>query len=260
MNREAVNPVAYVPDAERGDVVRSRWGLHPCGLLAVVVSIPVVATFFWWLGTTYFESTLELLAYQQLAVLIAAVTAGGYQLYFWVQRNTRATPARCLVLPFDARIGFEPRWIWFYSVVHYAMVGLTVITIQDAGNALSLVFGGLMVLVSGCAIFYFFPTDVPESYRSFEITSLSTRYLSFIQSMDNSRNAFPSMHCAIATYAGATLATAPSIGPWLGYGFITATVVSCLWLKQHVVLDTVGGVALGLAVFHLNGWLAASVA
>ena len=98
------------------------------------------------------------------------------------------------------------------------MIGLTVVSIRDLAHGVHLIFGGVMLVVIGAAIFYVFPTEVPDSYRCFEITGLATRYLAFIQSMDNSRNAFPSMHCAIATYIGLVVSSLPGIGTWLGIG------------------------------------------
>lgn len=91
------------------------------------------------------------------------------------------------------------------------------------------------------------------------MNTLSTRYLAFVQSMDNDRNAFPSMHCALATYVGLVVMGLPTIGVWIGSAYIGFIVVSCLLVKQHVIADTVAGVALGTLIFHFNemlpGWL-----
>ena len=256
MKQEVFAASSFPMEEPCATVVRHPWGLHPKWLLAIFISIPLVASLFWWLGTTFFQSQLTLLEFQQFAVLITGVTAGGYQLYFWVQRNNLHVPARSLDLPIDRQIPFRPRWIWLYSIFHFVMIGLTVVSIRSPGDGLSLVFGGLLVLVTGSVIFYFFPTDIPESFRSFEVKCLSTRYLAFIQSMDSSRNAFPSMHCAIATYVGLVLASVPAIGPWPGYTYIAAIALSCLYVKQHVLVDTVGGIVLGAFVYQVNQWLA----
>lgn len=63
------------------------------------------------------------------------------------------------------------------------------------------------------------------------------------------------MHCAIATYVGLIVVEIPFIGPVLGYGHIAATMVGCLVVKQHVIVDTVAGVALGATIFLANVWL-----
>jgi membrane-associated phospholipid phosphatase len=237
----------------------SCWGLRPRWLFASLLSVPLVATFFWWLGTRFFDSRLSFFEYHQFTILVASVIAGGYQLYFWVQRNNLQLSARCMGIRLDDRIPFWPRWVWFYSFLYYVMIGLTVISIQSLADGVHLIFGGLILLATGALIFYLYPTRVPESYRHFEIDSISTRYLAFIQSMDNNRNAFPSMHCAIATYIGFAIAGLPTIGPWLGYGYIVMIAISCVVVKQHVILDTLAGVGLGAVAFFLNQWLALAV-
>jgi len=239
--------------------VESNWGLQPRWLFASLLSVPLVATIFWWLGTRFFNSRLSFFEYHQFTILVAGVIAGGYQLYFWVQRNNLHLPARSMEIPLDDRIPFWPRWVWFYSFLYYVMIGLTVISIQDLAGGVHLIFGGLILLATGALIFYLYPTNVPESYRHFEIDCISTRYLAFIQSMDNNRNAFPSMHCAIATYIGLAIAGLPTIGPWLGYGYIVIIAFSCVVVKQHVIIDTLAGVGLGAVVFFLNQWLVLAV-
>lgn len=231
---------------------RAGWGFKPLWLSIILASIPLVAALFWWVGIRYFGSQLRFLEYLQFAAVVSVCVTGGYQLYFWVQRNRFRRPAICLKITLDDRIPFVPEWIWLYSFLYYLMLGLTVITIQDLGEGVQIIFGGLMLLVICCAIFYFFPTYVPDTYRKFEVNTLSTRYLTFVQSMDNDRNAFPSMHCALATYVGLVVMDLPIIGTWIGITYIGFIVVSCLLVKQHVIADTLGGLALGVSIFYLN--------
>jgi hypothetical protein len=244
-------PVDITKDTSRG----RSWGFTPFWMLATMLSVPLVATIFWWLGTKFFSSTLTLFEYHQFSVVVAGVVAGGYQLYFWVQRNNLHVPAKCLKTPIDDWIPFWPGMIWCYSLLYFIMIGLTVISIRDLAQGVHLIFGGLLLLASGALIYYLYPTNVPGSYRDFQVNSLSTRYLAFIQSMDNDRNAFPSMHCAIAAYIGLTVTSLPTIGIWLGYGHIIIIAISCVTVKQHVFIDTLAGIVLGTSVFFANSWL-----
>ena len=241
--------------AENRGTDTSSWGFSPAWLLLTLASVPMVASLFWWLGTTFFGSQLTFFEYHQFSVVVAGVVAGGYQLYFWVQRNNLHIPARCMVLGIDERIPFLPVMVWFYSLLYFIMIGVTVISIRDLAHGVHLIFGALMLVATGAVIYYLYPTTVPDSYREFEVNSLSTRYLAFIQSMDNERNAFPSMHCAIATYIGLTVSTVPTIGTWLGFGYIAIIAISCVTVKQHVFIDTVAGIALGSVIFNINEWL-----
>ena len=229
--------------------------MSPGWLLMVVVTVPLLGSLFWVLGGRLFDSRLTLLEYLQFVVLLALVVAGGYQLYFWVQRNNRTREARCLQLPLDARIPFVPAWIWPYSLFYYLMIGVTAMSIRDLAEGVHLIFGGAMLLVIGCFFFYLLPTRVPGEYRDFPVVGLSTRYLAFVQSIDNDRNAFPSMHCALATYVGLAVADLPLIGAWLAGGYILFIVLSCLLVKQHVLADTLAGVLLGSVVYRLNEML-----
>jgi len=156
----------------------------------------------------------------------------------------------------DDWIPFWPRWVWFYSLIYFVMMGFTVMSLRDLAQGMHMIFGGLVLLATGALFYYLFPTSAPESYRNYEVNSLSTRYLAFIQSMDNDRNAFPSMHCAIATYIGLIVTGIPTIGPWVGYGYIGLIAISCVVIKQHVFVDTFVGVALGAFVYFANLWLA----
>jgi membrane-associated phospholipid phosphatase len=238
--------------AEISQPETAGWGFEPHWLLIIIVSVPLAATLFWWVGLHYFDSQLRFLEYQQFAAVVTVGVAGGYQLYFWVQRNRYRRRAVCLKTGLDDRIPFIPEWIWLYSFLYYLMIGVTVVSIQDLGEGVHIIFGGLILLVTGCAIFYFFPTYVPHTFRQFEVNTLSTRYLAFVQSMDNDRNAFPSMHCALATYIGLAVMDLPIIGVWIGGAYIGFIVVSCLLVKQHVIADTIAGVALGALIFYLN--------
>ncbi len=130
--------------------------MDPEWVLVLILSIPTFATLFWWIGTEFFTSTLNLLEYLEFAGLVAAIVTGGYQLYFWVQRHNHQYPTRCFKIDLDDRIPFWPRWIWIYNLLYYVMIGLTAVSIGSLEEGVHLIFGGLMLLLSGTAIFYFF--------------------------------------------------------------------------------------------------------
>ena len=47
--------------------------------------------------------------------MLTVSVAGGYQLYFWVQRNRFHRRAVCLKIRLEDQIPFVPEWIWLYS-------------------------------------------------------------------------------------------------------------------------------------------------
>jgi membrane-associated phospholipid phosphatase len=93
-----------------------------------------------------------------------------------------------------------------------------------------------------------FPCRVPQSYREYEVKNTSTRYLKFVQGLDNGRNCFPSMHNSVAAYVGLVLL--PTIGIW-SYVFIASIAISSLLVKQHQLLDIVPGLLLGWGIHTL---------
>lgn len=69
-----------------------------------------------------------------------------------------------------------------------------------------------------------------------------------MQSFDDRSNSFPSMHCSVATL------TALHIFPSLGvavFAFPGLIALSCLFTKQHFVIDIPAGIALGWFTFEL---------
>lgn len=91
------------------------------------------------------------------------VIAGGCQLYFWVERNNYHRNTRCFEIFMDRKIPFYPRWIWLYSFLYYLMFGFTLTAIENLASGLHLIFGGIVLLITGCGICYLFPTEVPAS-------------------------------------------------------------------------------------------------
>jgi len=52
-------------------------GMQPRWVFVLLISIPIVAALFWWLGTRVFHSALNLLEYLEFATLVTAVVTGG---------------------------------------------------------------------------------------------------------------------------------------------------------------------------------------
>jgi membrane-associated phospholipid phosphatase len=76
----------------------------------------------------------------------------------------------------------------------------------------------------------------------------SLRFLALVQKFDAASNSFPSMHTSVATLTALHLV--PHLGPW-SYVFPILIALSCLFTKQHYVVDLPAGAALGWGVFQL---------
>jgi hypothetical protein len=115
-------------------------------------------------------------------------------------------------------------------------------------DAIRLMFAGLSLLFIHSVCTFIFPTTVPLHWRHYEIDTVSKRFLQLIQRYDNGRSCFPSMHCALATFA--CLVLYQTLGIW-AFLFLVLIAVSCLLVKQHQMLDIPPG--------FLLGWLAHQV-
>lgn len=222
--------------------------ITPRYMLLLLVSIPVFAWLYWLVGTTFFDSPLSLEEYVVFSTLVAIVVTGCYQLFFWVQRNNFRFKTRCFAIRLDGFIPFWPSWVWIYSFLYYIAIGFVVASIRSMAEGVYLIFGAVMLLLAQVAFFYLFPSTVPPSYRHYEVNTLATKFLKFVQGKDNGRNCMPSMHCSVAMYV--SLVLYPSIGnaAWIFAGLIA---ISCLLVKQHQLADILPGLGLGWLVWSL---------
>lgn len=121
-------------------------------------------------------------------------------------------------------------------------------TIPSLVVGMEYIFGGLVLLTIQCVFFYFLPSSVPATWRKYKRKSKAAKFLGLVQSLDNGRNCMPSMHMSVATYVSLLLASV--IGP-SAYIFVLLIGVSCVFVKQHMLLDLLPGVLLGWLVYTL---------
>ncbi|HWA27519.1 MAG TPA: phosphatase PAP2 family protein [Lacunisphaera sp.] len=173
---------------------------------------------------------------------------GVYQFYFWCQRNHLTTP-RQLRLPIDDAIPFVPRWVWIYSCLYYPVIVYINFVTESPRHFLYLAMSYIVLLLFQMAFFVLFPVATPVEWRRCNpARGRSERFLAFVQSYDASSNSFPSMHTSVAMLTAMHLA--PHVGAW-AYGFPVLIALSCLFTKQHYVLDLPAGAGLGWLVYQL---------
>ena len=182
--------------------------------------------------------------------LSVVLIVGGYQFYFWCQRNQLAVP-RELRSPVDDLIPYRPRWVWVYSVLYFPVILCTNLVVGSPQQFTHLAISYLLLLAFQMAFFLAFPVTTPESWRTCnQRRNYSERFLAFVQRLDARSNSFPSMHTSVATL------TALYLYPSLGAGALAFPVLiglSCLFTKQHYVVDVPAGAALGWVAFHAIG-------
>ncbi|HEV2437187.1 MAG TPA: phosphatase PAP2 family protein [Verrucomicrobiae bacterium] len=181
-------------------------------------------------------------------VVSAFLIVGVYQFYFWCQRNY-VTPPREFRLPIDDRIPYRPRWVWIYSFLYYPVIVAINWTVTSPRQFLYVAISYMLLLGFQMAFFIFLPVMTPAEWRA-GVTSRghSERFLAFVQSFDGRSNSFPSMHTSVATLTALHLY--PSFGPVV-VAFPVLIALSCLFTKQHYVVDLPAGALLGWLAFKL---------
>jgi hypothetical protein len=157
------------------------------------------------------------------------------------------------VIRLDDWIAFQPHSLplylslWFYTSLAPALI---VGRRELVGYGVAI---GLVCLF-GLACFYFFPTTVPVP----DIDWAAYPGFDFLHRIDTAGNACPSLHVAAAVFTGLwlhRLLGEMASARWLlalNALWCVGILYSTLATKQHVVLDLLAGLALGL----VGGWAA----
>lgn len=199
---------------------------------------------------TFWERVLE------LAITVVLIV-GGYQFYFWAQRR-EWVPARSLETRWDAKIKYDPRWVWVYSGLYYPMIVLAAWS-QPTWDAYAHAVGCFLMLLTIQVVFFlFWPTALPSNWRpraqrewdeKHGPNTWSQRFLNFVWRFDKLRNGCPSMHVSVAMVTDLMIARYHPYLGLIGLGFPVLIAISALKTKQHFLVDVVPGAALGFIVY-----------
>lgn len=190
-------------------------------------------------------------------MITIVLIVGGYQFYFWAQRQTWQ-PARYIETRWDHRVKFDPRWVWIYSGLYYPMIVLAAWSTPTWQAYAYTVGSFLCLLVLQVSIFLTLPVAIPADWRvqpgARMQWPLSMRMLDMVWSFDKLRNSMPSMHVSVATMVDLTIWQNWPVAGYVGGLFPLLIGISALKTKQHYVLDVVPGAITGAAVFFLYRW------
>lgn len=180
-----------------------------------------------------------------------------FVVYFWVQNHLEFAVTLMPTTAVDRAIGFHP-----WSLVLYASLWLYILipsSLMTLKRELAFYYLGVMVLaVIGLGIFVLWPTATPAPNIDW------ARYpgISFLKRIDSSGNACPSLHAAFAIFTALwnlrILRRLGDRGPLriLSSVWCVGILYSTLATKQHVLVDLLGGAALGtvVALIHIQLW------
>lgn len=171
--------------------------------------------------------------------------------YFYVLKNPAYPTTVMPVIFLDRLIPFQP--LAFYAYISlWVYVSLPPALLASRRELYG--YGAVMAAtcLAGLGIFYFWPTAVPPADIDW------TRYpnMEFLKNLDAAGNACPSLHVATVVFSGMWLhRLLRRFGaPWwmllINGGWCAGIVYSTLAVRQHVAVDVLAGLALGLLAAH----------
>jgi membrane-associated phospholipid phosphatase len=169
-----------------------------------------------------------------------------FQGYFHTLRHPVYPVYEMPLTALDHLIPFQPQALVAY-VSLWLYVGVApglLLTLREL--VIYGLWAGALCLV-GLTCFYFWPTAVPP--RLVDVSDIPG--FALLQGVDAAGNACPSLHVATAMFTAIwvqrllRIVQAPAGFRWLNIVWFVAIAYSTVAIRQHVVLDALGGAALG---------------
>ncbi|MGA9574721.1 MAG: phosphatase PAP2 family protein [Lysobacterales bacterium] len=173
--------------------------------------------------------------------------------YFYVLNNPYFTAQLMPVLPIDHWVPVISWTAWVYFSL-WVFICFPQALMGDRRVMLYYLGGAFLLSIIGLSIFFFYPTAVPV----WEIDWSRYPSLEFLKSSDRAGNACPSLHVSFAAFSGCWLVwliRRLNLSPVWGVLSILwglAIIVSTMTTKQHVLIDVIFGLLLGVLVFWIN--------
>lgn len=173
--------------------------------------------------------------------------------YFYLLKDPAyPTTVMPITLP-DRLIGFQPLALPMYlSLWVYVSLPPALLATRRELHGYGLAMAG--TCLAGLMVFYFWPTVVPAA----NIDWAQYPDVDFLKSMDASGNACPSLHVATAVFSGIWLHHllrrfgAPLWILSFNWAWCIGIVYSTLATRQHVAVDVLAGLVLGLLAATLS--------
>lgn len=173
--------------------------------------------------------------------------------YFYVLKQPAYPTTLMPITLLDRLIGFQPLALPLYlSLWVYVSLPPAILPTRRELYGYGLAMAG--TCLAALLVFYFWPTAVPAA----DIDWARYPEVAFLKSMDAAGNACPSLHVATAVFSGIWLhyllrrLGAPLWLLNLNWIWCTGIVYSAMATRQHVAVDVLAGLALGVLAAGLS--------
>lgn len=175
-----------------------------------------------------------------------------FQLYLWLQKNPLFAVTQIPATALDDWIGFQPWTITLYLSL-WVYTALPVALQPDKPRLLRYTGAISVLCLIALLVFLVWPTSVSDAVG---VRPASNGLFAMLYAVDSTGNACPSLHVAASVMscmwlqAILTQVRAPACLNAVNVAWCLGIVFSTLATKQHLLLDVLAGVALGIGI----GW------
>ena len=148
-----------------------------------------------------------------------------------------------LTLGLDHQIPFVPEAVYPFWLA-YVIIPAPAVLFRTRGELVQAGSTFVVLILLSCLIFVLFPVSVPRP-QSLPDT-LAGALVAHIYQVDQPVCGFPSLHVSASFLAARIGVRAHKVAGLLLFLFCLLTSVATLLIKQHVLLDVAGGVAIAL--------------
>jgi len=167
--------------------------------------------------------------------------------YSWGHRSHSGGGIVEAALPVDSWIPLVPEFIVFY-MCGYLFVLVPCVLIRNRSDFHAATFVFFLMLTVAFVVFRYAPVHMEKTLAGG--ADWFSRLTRFQQTRDTGYNNFPSLHVALNVYAFALIAWQWRGLSWWWLPLPILIVCSTLLVKQHLLVDVVGGLVLAWAGYH----------
>ncbi|MGB5620940.1 MAG: phosphatase PAP2 family protein [Gammaproteobacteria bacterium] len=164
--------------------------------------------------------------------------------YRWGYTGHRGPGVFDATLALDQMLPLVPQFIVFY-MFGYVFVLVPCLAVRQRHDFYAATVSFCMMLGVAFLMFHFMPVHMQKTMPLGD--AWYARWTRFQQNVDTYYNNFPSLHVALNVFAYSLLARQARRLSWWWLPVPVLVIVSTLLVKQHLVLDVIGGIVLAAA-------------
>lgn len=163
--------------------------------------------------------------------------------------------ALSLMTSLDEAIPLMPEMVFAYVSIYFFWTPAIFMSSVTVGQFSRLVFVMGIALFLGLAIHQYMPSAYPRPTLPASDSSFSVAFLRWYYTLDHPNNTFPSTHCVAVIILLCFMRE--RLRPLAHFAYeVWGSLIfaSTVLIKQHYIVDVVGGIILGAAVFLILSW------